>query len=69
LLPAPNRAAARDQVLLGFSVTISPDGKAAAVIGTYGHASKIPVPDLGLYLVDLASPERKVTKVPSLASG
>ena len=45
-----------------FQFDLSPDGKMLAVPATAWAG--VSEPDRGLYLVDLASPDRKVTKVP-----
>lgn len=46
-----------------FEAAVSHDGKTAAVASTYLAADLKPA-DCALFLVDLSSPERKVTKVP-----
>jgi hypothetical protein len=48
-----------------FQVALSPDGKTAAAYSTYLEIQDgIADTDRALYLVDLESPDRKVTKVP-----
>lgn len=56
-----------DATLEFFQISLSPDGKTAAALATY--LDKIDPSDRALYLIDLASPERKVTKVPVPAPG
>ncbi len=48
-----------------FQITLSHDGKALAVDSTYAAQDQCLYPeDCALFLVDLAHPQRKVTKVP-----
>ncbi len=49
-------------VLLGFQIALSPDGRTIAA--TTIAIGKIKKEDHGLYLVDLASPDRKMTRIP-----
>jgi hypothetical protein len=54
-----------DKQILLFQIALSPDGKTLAVPSTY--VDKIAKEDAALFLMDLSSPDRKVTKVPLLA--
>lgn len=56
---------AKDDGLGFFQIGLSNDGKTVAVASTYLSAENaISAQDCALFLVDLADPERKVTKVP-----
>jgi len=61
-----NRRGQDDEQAAAFQVDVSHDGKTAAVCTTMLRVMKDHLPDpetSGLYLVDLAHPERKVTRV------
>jgi hypothetical protein len=56
---------AREDGLGFFQASLSNDGKTIAVASTYLSAdNSISAPDCALFLVDLVSPERKITRVP-----
>jgi len=51
-------------ILVGFQIGLSPDGKTIATSPTYLLDAVDDEADCALYLVDLTTPERRVTKVP-----
>jgi hypothetical protein len=54
-----------DDSVLYFQIGLSNDGKTAAVASTYlaGDDEEFKADDCALFLIDLADPQRKVTKV------
>jgi dipeptidyl aminopeptidase/acylaminoacyl peptidase len=55
---------AMELTLLFFQIAISPDGKTLAVAPTPLRENLVDPQDAALYLLDLADPNRKVTKIP-----
>ncbi len=56
------KSEALDGLFLDFAIALSPDGTTLA--GTLTYLCKDEPDACGLYLLDLVSPDRKVTKVP-----
>ena len=64
------RAPNRDVLPLAFEIALSPDGKTLAAATGCIFAKDLENPaDAGLFLVDLTSPDRKVTRIAPPALG